>query len=479
MRVFEFVHFDHFDFWVFVMKTISKYKRRWAGISKGQLLWAVLFCLMFASAGIAQDDSGGPDKVLGGLTRMDLNTVWIMIAGAMVMFMQAGFALLEAGFIRAKNSVNVLMKNLLDFSFGAIAFWAVGFGLAYGGTTEGFGQFIGSDLFFLIGAEDGAMTWEMTYFFDMVFAATAATIVSGAVAGRTKFEGYLAYSVLITAIIYPIVVRWTWGGGWIDQAFADPGYVDFAGSTIVHSVGGWLALAGAIVLGPRIGKYQENGDSDPIPGHNIPLAALGTFILWFGWFGFNGGSTLTWSSDVGHIAATTNMAAASGAITAMFITWFVWGNPDLSMSLNGAIGGLVSITAGCSALSITGAFFTGIIGGVVVVASVYFIDNVLHIDDPVGAVSAHGTCGAWGTLAVGFFSTETGLFYGGGAEQLVVQAVLVLSAFVFCMAAGIPMFYLIEKTVGFRVEREEELRGLDIDEHGMEAYPGFQTFLTE
>jgi Amt family ammonium transporter len=461
------------------MKTLSEYKRRWAGISKGQLLWAVLFCLMFTTLGFAQDESGGPDTVLGGITRTDLNTVWILIAGILVMFMQAGFALLEAGFVRAKNSVNVLMKNLLDFSFGAIAFWAVGFGLAYGGATEGIGLFIGSDQFFLIGLEDGALTAEITYFFDMVFAATAATIVSGAVAGRTKFKAYLVYSVIITALIYPIVVRWTWGGGWVAQAFSDPGYVDFAGSTIVHSTGGWLALAGAIVLGPRIGKYQENGDSEPIPGHNIPMAALGTFILWMGWFGFNPGSTLEWTGNVGHIAATTNMAAAAGAVSAMITTWVVWENPDLSMSLNGAIGGLVSITAGCAAMSIAGAFFTGIIGGVLVVASVYFIDNVLHIDDPVGAVSAHGTCGAWGTLAVGLFSTETGLFYGGGLAQLGVQAVFVVSVFAFCMIAGLTMFKLIDVIVGFRVGREEELRGLDIDEHGMEAYPGFQTFLTE
>ncbi len=459
------------------MNTLSKYRRRWAGVSKGQLLWAVLFCLLFTTFTFAQEESGGPDEVLGGLTRTDLDTLWIFLAAILVMFMQAGFALLEAGFIRAKNSVNVLMKNLLDFSFGAIAFWVIGFGIAYGAGN----WFMGMEGWFLSGLEgSGNLTLEVDYFFQMVFAATAATIVSGAVAGRTRFAAYIAYSIAITAVIYPIVVHWTWGGGWI--ASLDPGYIDFAGSTIVHSTGGWLALAGAIVLGPRLGKYQENGDSEPIPGHNIPLAALGTFILWFGWFGFNPGSTLTFTSDVGHVAATTNISAACGAVSAMVTTWVVWENPDLSMALNGAIGGLVSITAGCAALSMAGAALTGAVGGVLVVASVYVIDSVLHIDDPVGAISAHGTCGAWGTLAAGLFSVyggTKGLFYGGGLALFGTQAILVVSVFAYCMIVGFPLFYLIDATIGFRVERDEELRGLDIDEHGMEAYPGFQTFLTE
>jgi len=462
----------------FVMTPTSSTKRYLSRLKNERCLMAMLFFLMFALTGVGQEE-GGPDEVLGGLTRTDLDTLWIFLAACLVMFMQAGFALLEAGFIRAKNSVNVIMKNLLDFSFGSVAFWVVGFGIAYGSGN----WFMGTEGWFLNAdslshlTEGSTLTLEVQYFFQMVFAATAATIVSGAVAGRTKFKAYIAYSIVITAIIYPIVVHWTWGGGWI--SFLEPGYIDFAGSTIVHSTGGWLALCGAVVLGPRLGKYNGNGDSEPIPGHNIPLAALGTFILWFGWFGFNPGSTLGFTANVGHVAATTNMAAACGAISAMVTTWIAWDRPDLSMALNGAIGGLVSITSGCNAMSIAGAAATGVIGGIVVVASVYFIDSILKIDDPVGAISAHGTCGAWGTLASGLFATETGLFYGGGLAQLGTQAIMVLGVFAFCLAVGFPMFYLIKATIGFRVNPEEEKRGLDIDEHGMEAYPGFQSFLTE
>ena len=410
--------------------------------------------------------------------QLNINIVWTCIAAFLVFFMQPGFAMVECGFTRAKNAVNILMKNLMDFSVGTITFFLIGFGLMFG-TSNGI---FGGSLFGLGGVEPGA-DWSWTFLiFQTVFAATAATIVSGAMAERTRFVGYLLYSVFITLIIYPIFGKWAWGSlllgdagaGWLENI----GFLDFAGSSVVHSVGGWLGLAGAIMLGPRLGKYDPNGKPKAITGHNIPLAALGVFILWFGWFGFNPGSTTTGDGSIGYIAVTTNIAAAVAAISAMLNAWIIMKKPDASMALNGALAGLVSITAPCDGVSPIGALIIGIIGGIVVVLSVLFIDKVLKVDDPVGAVSVHGVCGVWGTLSVGLFNMESGLFYGGGPKQLAVQILGAAAAFSWAFGLGLALFYGIKKTIGLRVTSEEELKGLDIGEHGMEAYSGFQIFTT-
>lgn len=416
-----------------------------------------------------------------------LDTVWVLLAGVLVMFMQAGFAMLEAGFTRAKNASNVLMKNLMDFSFGTIIYWVMGFGVMFGAGNALFG----TSGFFLrdaTGQVFDSLSWstvplECKYFFQLVFCATAATIVSGAMAERTKFIGYIVYSIVISAVIYPISGHWIWGGGWL----ADIGMWDFAGSTVVHSVGGWLALTGAVVLGPRIGKYKSNGSSNAIPGHNIPLATLGVFILWFGWFGFNPGSTMGAITDIAHIAVTTNLAAAAGAIGAMITAWKMFGKPDTSMALNGVIAGLVAITAPCAFVSAGSSIVIGFAAGVLVVLSVVFLDKIMHIDDPVGAISAHAVCGVWGTFALGLFAqdkfipgtTGNGLFFGGGLKLLGAQVLGIVAVFAWCMVAGFLLFYMIKKVIGLRVSREEELRGLDISEHGMESYAGFQIFTTE
>ena len=415
-----------------------------------------------------------------------LDTVWVLIAAILVMFMQAGFALLEAGFTRSKNAVNILMKNLMDFSFGSITYYMVGFALMFGAGN----LFFGTSGFFLhdSGTTFASLDWstvplELKFFFQLVFAATAATIVSGAMAERTRFVAYIFYSIVITAVIYPIVGHWIWGGGWL----AELGMWDFAGSTVVHSTGGWLALTGAVMLGPRIGKYNGDSSAYVIPGHSMPLAALGVFILWFGWFGFNPGSTMGAVTDIAHIATTTNLAAAAGAIAAMLTAWWMYKKPDVSMALNGAIAGLVAITAPCAFVSVGSAIWIGLAGGVLVVLSVIFFDQVLKIDDPVGAISAHAVCGSWGTFAVGLFAqdvfapgtTGNGLFFGGGWKLLGIQSLGIISVFGWCMVTGFGLFYVIKHLVGLRVSREEELRGLDIDEHGMEAYAGFQVFTTQ
>lgn len=405
----------------------------------------------------------------------NINIVWTCIAAFLVFFMQAGFAMVEAGFTRAKNAVNILMKNLMDFSVGTLAFFFVGFGLMFGFSNG----FCGTTLFGLSGVETGG-GWDWTFLiFQTVFAATAATIVSGAMAERTKFVSYLIYSFFISLFIYPIFGSWAWGNllqtdnnSWL----ANMGFLDFAGSTVVHSVGGWLALAGAIVLGPRIGKYGPDGKPKAIMGHNLPLAALGVFILWFGWFGFNPGSTTTGDSSIGYIAVTTNLAAAAGAVVAMCVAWVVIGKPDASMALNGALAGLVAITAPCNGVSPMGAVIIGVVAGALVVFSVLFIDRVLKVDDPVGAVSVHGVCGLWGTLSCGLFNMDTGLFYGGGIKQLLVQATGAGTAFVWAFGIGLVLFWGLSKTIGLRVTAEEEQKGLDIGEHGMEAYSGFQIF---
>ena len=414
------------------------------------------------------------------ITKVALDTVWVIFAGVLVMFMQAGFAMLEAGFCRAKNAVNLLMKNMLDFCFAAITYWAVGFAIMFGAGNLLFG----TSGFFLndpTGMTFASLDWtsvplEAKYFFQLVFCGAAATIVAGAVAERAKFTAYIAYTIVISALIYPIIGHWIWGGGWLGNL----GMLDFAGSTVVHSTGGWLSLTAAVVLGPRIGKYDEDGNAKAFPGHNIPLAALGGFILWFGWFGFNAGSTMeALSLDIAHIVTTTNLSAGAGGIAAMFASWWMFGKPDASMAINGALAGLVAITAPCAFVSAGSAVWIGLIAGVLVVMAVIFIDKVLKVDDPVGAIAVHGVNGAWGTLAVGLFATDGGLLFGGGWKLLGIQALGVVSVFAFAMAAGFLLFYTIKSLIGMRVSKEEELRGLDIDEHGMEAYHGFQIFTTE
>jgi Amt family ammonium transporter len=429
-----------------------------------------------ATVAAACSAASAAEPPAAGAVQTNLDVVWTCVAAFLVFFMQAGFAMVEAGFTRAKNAVNILMKNLMDFSVGTLAFFFVGFGLMFG-VSNGV---VGTSHFALAGAEAGS--WEFTFLiFQTVFAATAATIVSGAMAERTKFIGYLVYSAVITLVIYPVLGGWAWGNLLLEENtawLADLGFLDFAGSTVVHSVGGWLALAGAIVLGPRIGKYNGAGEPRAIVGHNLPLAALGVFILWFGWFGFNPGSTTAGNGSIGYIAVTTNLAAAAGAVAAMMAAWLVLGKPDASMALNGALAGLVGITAGCDGVAPIGAVIIGLVAGVLVVLAVLAVDRILKVDDPVGAVSVHGVCGAWGTLAVGLFNAETGLFYSGSFAQLGVQAVGVGVAFAWAFGLGLAMFYAISKTVGLRVGRDEELRGLDIGEHGMEAYSGFQIFTT-
>lgn len=398
---------------------------------------------------------------------MDTNAVmdimWILICGILVFFMQAGFTLVETGFTRSKNAGNIIMKNLMDFCIGSIAFWVLGYSIMYGESISGI---VGTPslLFDSVG--------EMhSLFFQTVFAATAATIVSGAIAERTKFTTYLIFSLLMTLFIYPVSGSWVWNaGGWL----AKMGFTDFAGSSVVHSVGGWASLVAAALVGPRIGKYNADGTSNAIPGHNIVLGALGVFILWMGWFGFNPGSQLAISGDnvtaVAGIFITTNIAAAIGGLAAMFVTWIVYKKPDVSMTLNGVLAGLVGVTAGCAAVNPVGAFFIGLICGIMVVFSIEFIDKKLKIDDPVGAVSVHGVCGALGTLLVGVFATDGGLLYGGGFEKLGVQAIGVLGIGAWALIASFIVLYILKITIGLRVTKEEEIDGLDIHEHGSNVY---------
>ena len=448
-------------------------------MKKLSIIFILLLMIVFCGPVFAATDAASPDAAAIDAAKEELQTniniVWTCVAAFLVFFMQAGFAMVESGFTRAKNAVNILMKNMMDFSIGSIAFFLVGFGLMFGATNGLFG----TTHFFLSGTEPGSH-WNWTFLiFQTVFAATAATIVSGAMAERTKFVGYLIYSFFISLFIYPVFGSWAWGGlldggGWLEKL----GFLDFAGSTVVHSIGGWLALAGAIVLGPRIGKYGPDGQPKAIMGHNLPIAALGVFILWFGWFGFNPGSTTTGEGLIGYIAVTTNLAAAAGAVTAMFAAWIIMKKPDASMTLNGALAGLVAITCPCDGVSPIAALIIGGVAGVLVVLSVLFIDRVLKVDDPVGAVSVHGVNGLWGTLSAGLFNMETGLFYGGGLRQLGVQALGAGTAFVWAFGIGLILFYIIKGTIGLRVSPEEELKGLDIGEHGMEAYNGFQIFTT-
>jgi Amt family ammonium transporter len=414
-----------------------------------------------------------------------LDNIWILIAGILVFFMQAGFALVEAGLTRAKNVVNIFAKNLSDAMIGVLAFLAVGYAFAFG---SGGGWFIGSGGYFLSGSDPftwgssgvGNLTSSSFFFFQVVFAATAVTIASGAMAERTKFTSYLVFSAVMTAFIYPVVVHWTWGGGLISKInIGDAVYTDFAGSGIVHLTGGAAALMGAIFLGPRRGKYGPDGKPRAIPGHSIPLAMVGIFILWLGWFGFNPGSELAADSFVMWVAVNTIVAAAAGGSVAMATVWIRnKGKVDLAMVGNGVLAGLVGITGGCGTMNVLGAAITGAVAGFIVVFSVIFFDRV-RVDDPVGAVSVHGICGIWGLLAIGLFARyddaflgrdEAGLFYGGGFDQLAVQALMALLIVAWVVVTSSILFFVMKKTIGLRVSEQEEIDGLDVHEHGVPGY---------
>ena len=405
------------------------------------------------------------------------DVIWVLISAVLVFFMQAGFALCEAGLTRAKNTGNILMKNMMDFCIGVPCFWLIGFGLMFAGS----GSLIGGFDPMIRGTYDfGTLPTWCYAIFQTVFCATAATIVSGSMAERTNFKAYCIYSAVISLIIYPISGHWIWGGGWL----AGLGFHDFAGSTCVHMVGGLIACLGAAMLGPRIGKYGKDGKARAIPGHNLTAMALGVFILWFCWFGFNGGSTVAMSSDDDMVLASlvmfnTNLAAAVATVVAMIFTWIRYGKPDVSMTFNAALAGLVAITAGCDCVTPAGAFFIGLVAGILVVLSVEFFDNIAKIDDPVGAVSVHMVNGIWGTIAVGLFSNggdgvAPGLFYGGGFSQLGVQLLGIISVAAYVLIAMFIIFKIIDKTVGLRVPSVVEIDGLDMHEHGLaSAYSGF------
>ena len=413
------------------------------------------------------------------VSQVGVDTLWILLAAFLVFFMQAGFGMVEAGFIRAKNTCNILTKNFLDFCMASLGFFIFGYAIMFG---EG-NNFLGLQGWFLVNAESGAnVPLYAFWLFQAAFCGAAATIVAGGMAERMKFPAYLVYSFIISAFIYPIVGHWIWGGGWL----ANLNFTDFAGSTVVHSVGGFAALVGTIMLKPRIGKYNTDGSANAISGHNIPLASLGVFILWFGWFGFNPGSSLGVGDGflIAKIAINTNLAAAAGGILAMVMVWRKFGKPDLSMAMNGALAGLVAITAPCAFVEPWAAMAIGAIAGIIAVSGVVLLDR-LNIDDPVGAVSVHGFNGIWGTIAVGLFGRQAlglvnnGLFYGGGLIQLRIQALGALAVISFVLITMGILFKLIDITIGLRVSREEELRGLDIGEHGMESYAGFQIFTTQ
>ena len=401
-----------------------------------------------------------------------VDVIWTLLGAAMVFFMQAGFALCEAGMTRAKNTGNIIMKNLMDFCIGTPIYWLIGFGIMFAGT----GPIIGGFDPLIRGTYDfGTLPTYCYAIFQTVFCATAATIVSGSMAERTNFKAYCLYSALISMIVYPISGHWIWGGGWL----ANLGFHDFAGSTAVHMVGGTAACIGAQILGPRIGKYTKDGTPRAIPGHNLTAAALGVFILWFCWFGFNGCSTVAMTSQDDMVSASlifmnTNMSAAVATCTVMIFTWLRYKKPDVSMSLNGALAGLVAITAGCDAVTPVGAFFIGLIAGIVLVLAVEFFDKVVKIDDPVGAISVHGVCGALGTILTGFFAVDGGVFYGGGFHFLGVQTLGVVSVILWVTVTMNIIFRLIDKFVGLRVPENVEIEGLDFHEHGLvSAYSGF------
>ncbi len=479
-------------------------KRRQAVNWSACLPLACLIALFWVYAAVAQDATPSPEPTLADVKaelKVGLDTLWVAVASFLVFFMNAGFALVESGFCRRKNAVNILAKNLIVFGIATLAYYATGFALMFG---EG-NPVLGTSGFFLSGPDNSPATgtayqgvysslnWtgvplEAKFFFQLVFAGTAATIVSGAVAERIKFAAFLIFSLLLVGISYGITGHWVWGGGWLSQA----GFWDFAGSTVVHSVGGWAALVGAGILGPRLGRYGEGGRVNAIPGHSMSLATLGCLILWLGWFGFNPGSTMTADARlIMHIALTTNLAAAAGGVAATITAWLVLGKPDLSMIINGILAGLVGITAPCAYVTLPFAVLIGLVAGVIVVFSVGFFDK-LKFDDPVGAISVHLVCGIWGTLTVGLFAVgpntdigggyilqagtgpKAGLFMGGGIEQLISQLIGVGSVGLFTTVFSFIAWYAISAIVGgIRVSKEEEIEGLDIGEHGMESYSGF------
>lgn len=432
---------------------------------------------MIPVSSFAQDAGMASAESVADLA-ISIDTVWMLLAAMLVFFMQPGFALVEAGFTRTKNTANILMKNLLDFMIGSLFFWAIGFGLMFG---EGY--FFGKPNLFDISFLSHDLPIEGFLIFQTVFCATAATIVSGAMAERTKFSVYLIYSILISVLVYPISGHWTWGGGWLMNGESDSfmmnifGTVfhDFAGSTVVHSVGGWIALIGASIIGPRVGKYASDGSSRAIPGHSLTLGTLGVFILWFGWFGFNPGSQLAVSGEVNrtavsHVFLTTNLAACAGGLSSLIIAWYKYKKPSLSLTLNGVLAGLVGVTAGCDLVSPMGATMIGLICGMTMVFAVDFIDHVLKIDDPVGASSVHGVCGFLGTLLTGLFATNEGWFYCGTPNFFLAQ--LFGATVVGCWAAimGFLIFKGLDLIFGLRVSRRVEEEGLDVYEHGETAY---------
>ena len=437
-----------------------------------------LVFLSFVTLTFAQDPTGA--QTLKANPQAPINYVWILVCAFLVMFMQAGFAMLEAGFCRVKNVTNLMAKNLMDLCIGSLTFFLLGYAIMMGGDWHGLW---GTKGWFMLG-EYYDVGKYLNMFWMLVFCATAATIVAGAVAERMKFSAYFIYSIVVSVIIYPLYGHWVWGGGWLSSLPFGMGALDFAGSGVVHAIGGFVGLAGAMVLGPRYGKYI-NGKPQAIPGHSIAMAALGVFILWFGWFGFNPGSTC----DAHHlrisvIAVNTNLAAAAGALSALLIAYWMTKKWDVGMALNGAVAGLVAITASCAWVEGWIAIVIGLIAGALMYASVRFFDN-RGIDDPVGAISVHGTCGLWGLLSVGLFADgtygnyaiekpfATGLFYGGGYEQLIAQLISIAVVFIWAFGAGYIMFKLMDKIFGIRVSPEEELQGLDLIEHGTPAYPDF------
>lgn len=458
----------------------------------GVFLWCMIIALAIASPALAQDQD--PTATL----KVGLDTVWVMIAAFLVFFMNLGFGMVESGLCRVKNTVNILAKNFIVFAIASISFWIIGWGLMFGNGNDFFGL---QGLLFAAGADNSpatgdayqgvyaAISWAgvpfwAKFFFQLVFAGTAATIVSGVVAERIKFLSFIVFSFILVGIMYPITGHWVWGGGWL----AKLGMWDFAGSAVVHSVGGWAGLAGALLLGPRVDKYRKDGSARPIFGHNMSTVTLGALVLWFGWFGFNPGSTMGVGdgSAIGHIAVTTNTAAAAAILSSTITAWLVLGKPDLSMIVNGSLAGLVAITAPCAFVSVGSSFIIGLIAGVLVVFAVLFFDK-MHIDDPVGALAVHLVNGTFGVLAVGLFAqdgitgtaTGNGLLFGGGFKLLGAQLIGVLAVGAFTFIVSIIAWSIIKAVMGMRVSREEEIRGLDLGEHGMEAYAGFQVFLNQ
>lgn len=431
---------------------------RWGAAAAGVALAALFPGVALAAGPEAQE------------VAIALNTVWTLLAGFLVFLMHAGFTAVETGFTRSKNTVNIIMKNFLTIVIGVLAYYAVGFALMFG---QDAGGFIGTSGFALLGTDgmDFGIPFLAFWFFQAVFAATSATIVSGAMAERTRFITYCVFTVIITSVIYPIVGHWIWGGGWL----AKRGFIDFAGSTVVHGVGGWSALVGASLVGARIGKYVD-GRPQAIPGHNLPLGAMGVLLLWFGWFGFNPGSTLSgMTPDIALIAVTTLLAGAAATVTTMITSWIRYGKPDLSLTLNGALGGLVGITAGAAAVAPTGALAIGALAGPLLVAAVEFLDYRAKVDDPVGAIPVHAISGAFGTISVGLFATRGGLFYGGGTSLLATQLIGVAAVAAFTITVAFVTFKILDAILGLRVSREEEIEGLDIQEHGVRAYSGLTT----